>query len=872
MGSTRYNFYCMTCFGLLDLDCLFMSSYVFGNRYQGRLLGASARIARLRLISTILTILFFLFLFGVIGFFLLFLWFSRDLPRPDRIRRTQGFSTILYDRHNNPLYDIYAEENRLPVELSEIPQSLRQATIAIEDRDFYLHEGFSSRGMLRALVNIFIFRKLQGGSTLTQQLVKNVLLSNERTLPRKMKEFILAIQIEQKYSKDEILQMYLNETPYGGTTAGVEAASQYYFNKKVKDLTLVESAILAGLPAAPSLYSPFTGDPKAYIWRSEQVLRRMREDGYLSRLEEEEARQALPNFIFSSSRQDIKAPHFVMYVRELLEERFGKAMVEQGGLRVTTTLDYTLQSVAEKIVSEEVAKVKSLRVGNGAAVVLNPASGEILALVGSKDYFASESGNFNAALGLRQPGSAIKPITYAAAFKKGYTPSGVLFDVETHFPGGSGQKDYVPKNYDGKFRGPLELRFALANSINVAAVKLQALVGVKEMLKLAYDMGLTTLPPDDETVNRVGLSVVLGGGEVRLLDLVGAFSVFANSGEWHEPVAILKVTDSTGKLIWEQKSQRGKRVLSSEVAFLINSILSDNDARKEVFGERSHLLIPGQTVAVKTGTTDDKRDNWTIGYTRDIAVGVWVGNNDNSPMHPSLASGVTGAAPIWNRLISFALKDKSDTPWEIPERVVSMEIDAFGGGLAREGYPTRLEYFIKGTEPTSQSSIYKKVKISKSQSDKLASSAEIASGNYEEKEFVVFEEQDPVSTDGKNRWQEAIEAWVNKQEDAKYHPPKETSSGQSEGVTVSIKKPNDHEQIDDHDVRIEAETTSIEEIKRLELEVDGVVLKTVDGNKLNEVINLNKGAHKIKVRAKNKKDETGEKEITIGVKVPWDQN
>ncbi len=559
-----------------------------------------------------------------------------------------------------------------------------------------------------------------------------------------------------------------------------------------------------------------------------------------------------------------------MYVREQLIERFGEKMVEQGGLRVTTTLDYELQKKAEQIVAEEIDKVKKLNVGNAAVVGMNPQTGEILAMVGSKDYFATESGNFNATLGLRQPGSSIKPVTYAAAFKRGYTPATVLMDLETHFPGGSQVKDYIPKNYDGKFRGPIQLRYALANSINVIAVKVQALVGVKEMLKTAYDMGLTTLQPTQETIDRVGLSVVLGGGEVRLLELVEAYSVFAAGGERHEPLAILKVSDSSGKVLWENKPGRGKPVISPQIAFLISNILADNDARKEVFGEHSYLVIPGKTVAVKTGTTDDKRDNWTIGYSKDFTLGVWVGNNDNKPMHPTLASGVTGAAPIWNRIMREALANRSADLTSQPDGIVSMEIDAFGGGLAKEGYPKRNEYFIKGSEPTAPSAIYKKLKISKNQTDKLANSVEIATGNYEEKEYLVFEEKDPVSTDGKNRWQEAIDAWVAKQPDNKYKPPRETSSGQSQGVAVVIKKPGDHEQLNDHDVRIEAEASSIEEVKQIELEIDSMLQKTLDGKKLSELVNLNTGSHRIKVRARNVKNETGEKEIIIGVKVPWD--
>ncbi|MDP2860732.1 MAG: transglycosylase domain-containing protein, partial [bacterium] len=477
-------------------------------------------------------------LIGVIFFTIfLFAWYTKDLPRPDRVQRAEGLSTVIFDRNDEALYDIFGDQNRVPVAFTDMPLSLRQATIAIEDKDFYKHQGFSLRGIARSLFNIFIFRKLEGGSTLTQQLVKNVLLTNERTIPRKIKEFILAIQIERKYTKDEILQMYLNEAPYGGTAWGVETAAQTYFGKHTKDLSFIEAVILSGLPQSPTRYSPYGDNPKAYINRSQQVLRRMREDGYVSKQQEEETGKQLETIQFSSQGVNFKAPHFVMYVKDQLVSQFGEKMVEQGGLKVKTSLDWKLQEKVEKIVKEEVDKLKALKVSNGAAVVLDPKTGDILAMVGSKDYSATDSSGlkFNVVTqGLRQPGSAIKPIIYAAGFEKGYTPATLLLDVETHFPGGEGKEDYIPKNYDGKFRGPIQVRFALSNSINVAAVKMQAMIGTKEALKMAYKMGLSTLAPTDDNLRRFGLSLVLGGGEVKLLDLTSAFSVFATGGMRHE--------------------------------------------------------------------------------------------------------------------------------------------------------------------------------------------------------------------------------------------------------------------------------------------------------------------------------------------------
>ena len=844
-------------------------------RHIKKVLGTTKqdRVTRLKFLTFLASAVLILLVAGIAGGAAVFAWYAKDLPRPDRVRRTEGLSTIIYDRNNEPIYDIYRDENRIPIGFEEIPQMLRDATVAIEDKEFYQHEGFSSKGIARSMIQIILYRNLQGGSTLTQQLVKNVLLSDERTLPRKIKEAILAIQIERRYSKDEILQMYLNEAPYGSTTYGIEAAAQHYYGKSAKDLTDIESVVLAGFPQSPSRYSPFTGDKDAYIWRTEQVIRRLREDGKIDREKEDALKAELPNVQFTGGEEKFKAAHFVNYVKELLVQQFGAATVEGGGLRVTTTLDIQLQEEAEKIVEEEVEKVKNLKVGNGAAIVIDPQSGELLAMVGSKDYEASDSAGakFNVVTqGLRQPGSALKPITYAQAFKEGFTPASIVMDVETKFPGGQNEKDYAPKNYDLKWRGPVQLRFALSNSINMSAVKTVALIGVEDMLQLSYDMGLTTLEPTKENMTRFGLSVTLGGGEVRLIELAQAYGVFATGGVKQEPVAILKVTDQKNKTLYEFKQNTGKRVLSEEISYLITSILSDNDARSLIFGPRSHLYIPGKSVFVKTGTTDDKRDNWTIGGAKSRIVGVWVGNNDNSEMHPSLASGVTGAAPIWNRLIKEAIKDRKDEPFTKPNTLVEMEIDAFGGGLPRPEFPTRKEFFIKGTEPTTTGSVYKKLKISKN-SGKLANDVEIASGSYDEKEFIVFSESDPVSTDGKNRWQEGIDEWLKTQSDPKYHPPTETSTDRSDNVVMNITSPSDHQRLDDHDVRVSGEAFSLGRIIEITVWIDGLEMDRVkDTGSYSRVFNLNTGPHTIRMTARDDRGKEATGEVKIGVKTEWD--
>lgn len=829
------------------------------------------RLSRLKILTILASIGFGGMIFALFGTVFVFAWFAKDLPRPDRVQRVEGLSTIIYDRNGISLYDIYENENRIPIKKEDIPEALKQATIAIEDKDFYKHPGLSVMGIARSFVKLLLTRDIQGGgSTLTQQLVKNVLLTNEQSLPRKIREAILAIQIERRYSKDEILQMYLNETPYGGPAVGVEAAAQYYFGKPAKELTFLESVFLAGVPQLPSVYNPLVSrEPTAYIWRSEQVLRRMREDGYITTEAEAEAKAQLAAMKFGKPDKGIKAPHFIAYVRQQLVKQFGEDIVESGGLRVTTTLDYSFQEKAQAIVKEEVDKLKTLRVSNGAAFVLSPKTGEILAMIGSKDYHATESGGFQfnvVTQGLRQPGSTIKPIAYAAALQKGYTPATVLLDVETKYPSGeAGKPDYNPKNYDLKYRGPMSLRNALGNSTNTIAVKVTALVGIRDILRMAYDMGLVTLEPTAENLRRFGLSIALGGGEVHMIELADAFGVFANGGNRVEPFAISKVEDVNGKVLFERRPSQSQRVLSQEIAFLISHILSDNAARRDVFGERSLLAISGRTVAVKTGTTDDKRDNWTVGYTPSVVVAAWVGNNDNSPMHPSLASGVTGAAPIWNRIIREYLKDSKDEPFEKPNDIVEIEIDALTGGLPIEGQPTRKEFFMKGTEPKAVSPILQKVKVSLRDENKLANPIDIAKSEYREKQFYVFKEQDPVSTDGKNRWQEGIDAWIAGQSDPRFKVPTETADA-ADPITLVIKEPNSERlRIDSNRLKITAEATAQKDVRKMEIFVDGKLVKDKEGKFISEEIELENGQRRVMVKATDVDGRSAERNVRVGV-------
>ncbi|MBD3279453.1 MAG: hypothetical protein GF390_01950 [Candidatus Pacebacteria bacterium] len=798
----------------------------------------------------------------IIAFFGMFAWYSRDLPKPGQIVRRQGFSTKIYDRDGALLYDLFESERRNPIDINNAPEHLKQATIAIEDKDFYQHQGFDLLTALRIPYNLVFRKRIVGGSTLTQQLVKNVLLTSERKISRKFKELVLAIQIERTFTKDEILEMYLNEAPYGGTAWGVGTAAEIYFNKPVAELNLVESAFLAGLPQRPSAYSPYTGKQDGNgepLWkmRTKAVLRRMKEDQYLTQLAYDDAVNQLDSLEFEKTAIEIKAPHFVFYVKDQLAEMYGEDLVERGGLKITTTLDLALHEKAQEIVAAEVAEIEDLDISNGAAVVMDPRTGEILSLVGSRDYFNDDiGGQFNVAVdGLRQPGSSIKPVTYLALMQQGYTPATMLMDVQTNFKPNEQTKDYIPKNYDGKYRGPVSVRNSLGSSLNVPAVKSLSLVGIENFLTLANEMGLASLAPTKENLQRFGYALTLGGGEVTLLDLTTAYSSFATSGIKVEPVAILKVEDQNGQVLFEHKHLQGARVFSEAEAFLINHILSDNSARLIAFGANS-LLNTGKPIAVKTGTTNDQRDNWTIGWSQEIIVGAWVGNNDNSPMS-YVASGITGASPIWRQIIFAALEAGYQAPdWEIPDSIEQVEVDKVSGYPSHDGFDSKQEYVIKGTLPNPPDPIHTKLKLCKGE-NKLATEAKIAAGNYEEKEFFVFQVYDPISEDGKNRWQEGVDAWIAAQEDGRYKPPTEYC-GEAGDVNVRLVKPENEKIYESEEIEIKVEAGSGEGIEKIEIWVDGSKRETINDHRYEGKLKLAKGRHEVFAKAQSRTGQWSE--------------
>lgn len=606
----------------------------------------------------------FVFLFLGFASLFLFIYYAKDLPRPEKFTEKQIIQpTKIYDRSGEVLlYEIYGEEKREIISLDQVSENLKNAVIATEDSNFYNHHGIDFFGILRSIkLNIGIGKPTYGASTISQQLIRSSFLTLEKTIKRKIREIILTLELERRYSKKDILGWYLNQVPFGSNAYGVEAASQTYFNKPAKDISLAQSAILASLIQAPSYLSPYGHHKDKLLIRKNYVLDRMVQEKYITKEEAETAKNE--NLEFAKILQPIKAPHFVLMIKDYLVKKYGENFLKEKGIKVYTTLNWNLQEIAEKAVKQGAETNKAFNANNASLVALDPKTGQILALVGSKDYFA-DSYPENCISGLncrfepkvnialygegRQPGSAFKPIVYAQAFKNGLTPETILWDVKTNFNTGSG-KDYIPQNYDGKFRGPISIKKSLAQSLNVPSVKVLYLAGINKTIELAKNMGIKTLT---KPTSWYGLSLVLGGGEVKLLDIVSSFGVFASNGLKTSPVSILKIQDYSGNIIEENK-KTPKRILESQITSMINSILSDNQARSPMFGLNSYLHIKGYEVAAKTGTTENFKDAWTIGYTPSIVTGVWVGNNDAEEM--SEKPGVVLAGPIWKNFMKQAL-------------------------------------------------------------------------------------------------------------------------------------------------------------------------------------------------------------------------
>ncbi|MDD2697052.1 MAG: transglycosylase domain-containing protein [Candidatus Pacebacteria bacterium] len=655
-------------------------------------------------ISFLFKFLFFGLVLSLFFLFVIFIFYAKDLPRPEKFTEKHLIeSTKIYDRTGKVLlYEIYGEEKRTLVSLDQIPDYLKKAVVATEDVNFYKHFGIDFKGILRSvLINLRIKEPIYGGSTIPQQLIRSTFFSTEKTAERKIREIILAIELDRRYSKDQILEWYLNQVPFGSNSYGVEAASQTYFGKSVQDISLPEAATLAALIQAPSHLSPFGNYKEELLQRKNYVLERMATEGFINKDELDSFKNEEIKFVEKPIQ--IKAPYFTLWVKQQIEEKYDEDFLRTEGLKIYTSLDWNYQQIAEEALAEGVKRNEFYNAYNGGIVAINPKTGEVLAMsVGTGDYYAKPlpegctSGvdclfdpKFNVVTGTqkspgRQPGSAFKPFVYATAFKKGYDDKTQVLDAETNF-GLWGDKEYSPQNYDGLFRGWVTLRQSLSQSLNVPSIKTLYLIGsenkienldinnflgqegvlsegLKESLQTAKDMGITTL---DKPLSSYGPALVLGGGEVNLLEMASAYGVFANYGLQIPPVSVLKIEDSKGSIIYENKKEL-KRVLPSGVAKLIDDILSDNDARTPMFGPRSHLYFENYQVAAKTGTTDNFRDCWTIGFTPSIVVGVWTGNNDNTEMIRKQPAA-TVAGPIFHQFLEQVLPNYPQEEFEKPD-------------------------------------------------------------------------------------------------------------------------------------------------------------------------------------------------------------
>ncbi len=785
-------------------------------------------------------------------------WISRDLPNPNQlINREIAQSTKIYDRSGeNILYEISGEQKRTLVSLQDIPDKVKQATIAIEDKNFYKHGGFSLWAMFRTVATNIIFNRSAGGSTLTQQFIKNAILTSEKTIPRKIKELVLAYRLEKKFSKDEILQMYLNEIPYGSNAYGVQAASQKYFGKNVKDVSLEEAAILAAIVQVPSRYSPYGPNKDILLGRKDYVLNLMAEQGYISESERDEAKKR--EIKFKGPETNIVAPHFVMYIKDLLADKYGEKMVEQGGLKIYTTLDLYKQKAAEEVIATRTKDYSQKYGANNAALVsIDPKTGQILVMVGSRDYFDDTiSGQVNVATRPRQPGSSMKPLVYAALFEKGYTPDTILYDVITNFSTNPSEP-YQPHDYSGKELGPVTIRQALAGSLNIPAVKAIYLADINNVIDLADNLGYTTLFPR----NRFGLSFVLGGAEVKLLEHVNAYSVFARDGQISPIVSILKVEDKDGRVIEEYKPSE-KKALSSKVARMINDILSDNAARTYIFGAKNFLNLGARPVAAKTGTTNDYHDAWTIGYTPSIVTGVWVGNSDNKAMKGK-ADGSVLAAPIWHDFMAKVLGDTPIEDFKKPDDYKTGK-DILDGRLPNEiikvdistGLPisssTPLELIGEKTAPAHHSILYY---IDK---DNPLSPAPANSSN------------DPQF----NLWEEAVKKWALKAtstlmvQTSTSTPPSTNPIESMEAPKIKIINPAANQTLNSSNLSIETEISSINKISRIEYYINNNLWETTNGQSgifTKEINFLNNGYHKLTVKACDELEICGETSTTFNL-------
>lgn len=753
---------------------------------------------------------------GFLAFILIVVaWYSKDLPTPNKIKnRAQLASTQIFDRNGQLIFAFSGEKKRLPITLQEVPDFAEQATIAVEDKNFYRHIGIQPKSVARAFLNNILpaKRSTQGGSTITQQYVKNALLTQKRTLSRKIKEVILSLELEAIYSKDQILEFYLNEIPYGTNAYGIEAASRTYFGKPAKDLTLAEAAALVALPQAPTYYSPYGSHKDELLRRKNFVLDQIVKENYIAKSQADEAKKQ--EIKFAARRDAITAPHFVFYVKEYLVDQYGEKMVDEGGLKVTTTLDLETQKQAEQAVEEGSKNLDKRGANNAALAAVDTKTGQILAMVGSVDYFNEEiDGQVNVTTAKRQPGSSFKPLVYATAFKGKYNPAFTLYDFSTDFGGG-----YRPDNYTGQNYGPVTMRQALANSLNIPAVKTLGLVGVKNAIATAQDLGVTTLTQPD----RYGLALVLGGGEVRPLEMAGAFAAFGNEGKYNPTAAILKVENNKGQVLEEFKQPKNAQRIDAQIAYEITHILSDNDARQMVFGFTGAFNVPGQKTFVKTGTTQEFRDGWAIGGSRYITAAVWAGNTNNKPMKKG-ADGSVVALPIWNKFMTVYHKTKQAEDFPIPTGIQTVTVDKLSNKLPTEVSPELVsDIFASWQVPADKDDVHVKVKVNKL-TGKLATEFTPAD-LVEERLFTAIRSEMP----GNPNWEGPVQAWAA-ENGLTNAPPKDKDDqydNANKKPVIVITKPSADEKING-DLVIETSASAFYGIKEVQFYFNKVQIGSV---------------------------------------------
>lgn len=795
-----------------------------------------------------------------------FAYYSRDLPDPSKINdRAVAQNTRIFARDGKTiLYEIHGDVSRTVIPLNDIPKFAQQATISIEDKNFYKNKGVSIRGIIRSIfLDVISGKKSQGGSTITQQFIKNAVLTNEKSISRKIKEIVLAYQMERKFSKDQILQLYFNEIPYGSNIYGIESASQRFFNKPAKDLTIDEAALLAAIPQAPTYYSPYGDHKDILVGRQQYILSLMQKFGYITQEQFDTAKAVDVMKKIGPSHEPIVAPHFVFFVREYLVEKYGDSMVERGGLQVTTTLDPELQKNAEQAISDSAEKnLKSYKASNEAIVSEDPKTGQILAMVGSKNYFDKTiDGNVNVATSIRNPGSSFKPFVYTAAFLKGYTPDTILYDLKTNFGSQGNGTDYVPSDYDGKERGPLPMRKALSGSLNIPAVKTLYLAGIPSVVDLAKKAGYTTF----DTPDKYGLALALGGVGVKLYEHVAAFGMLANDGKYNPPVAIMKVEDNKGKIL-EQFTKKETEVIDVNTARMMQNLLSDDSARSYIFGAKSKLTLSDRQVAAKTGTTNDWRDGWTMGFTPSLVTGVWAGNNDYSPMAKG-SDGIFVAAPIWNSFMKKALANTK------PEKFASYK------------KPTTTKPVLTG-DLSGESTVYvDKVTGLSIPASCLATYPQdfVQKSTYKEVHEILYyvdkdkPQGDPPSDPTKDpqfaRWDAPVQAWAKKQNYTSTKPKEGSCDARATAnlPVVTITSPAATDTISVRSTVVTVSVTGPQTLTRVDFYIDDALVGSALNGALTSTISLvgiESGFHTLKAVATDAIQNTGSTAIDVNLLFP----